>query len=334
MNKIKIKGFRTMIFCSIFTLIIILFLIINPNKYINSAFNGILIWAKAVLPSLFPFFFLTKLLTELGGIKILANSLQKFMQKCFHVNGIGSYVFLTSIMSGYPVGAKITSELYEKQMITSSEAKRLITFTSTSGPLFVVGTVGVGMFGSTLMGFVILISHFLGAIINGLLYRNYSYKKNEKTQFNRFTFEGINENILEKSMLSAINSILIVGGYITIFFILIDILSDIGLLNILNILISNFFNFIGISSQYSNGISIGILEMTRGSYEISMNFTDLKIATILATFIISFGGLSTHLQAMTFLQKCNISIKFFLLQKTTHALLACVISIIISSIFM
>ena len=105
-----------MIFCSIFTLIIILFLIINPNKYINSAFNGILIWAKAVLPSLFPFFFLTKLLTELGGIKILANSLQKFMQKCFHVNGIGSYVFLTSIMSGYPVGAKITSELYEKQI--------------------------------------------------------------------------------------------------------------------------------------------------------------------------------------------------------------------------
>ena len=117
-NRHKVKGYRTMIFCSIFLFITIIFLIVNPNKYINSAFNGILIWAKAVLPALFPFFFITKLLTELGGVKILANSMHKFMQKVFHVNGIGSYVFLTSIMSGYPVGAKITSELYEKQMIT------------------------------------------------------------------------------------------------------------------------------------------------------------------------------------------------------------------------
>ena len=335
-NKRKIKGYKTMIFCSIFLVITIIFLIVNPNKYINSAFNGILIWAKAVLPALFPFFFITKLLTELGGVKILANSMHKFMQKVFHVNGIGSYVFLTSIMSGYPVGAKITSELYEKQMITSSEAKRLVTFTSTSGPLFIIGTVGVGMFASTTMGFIVLISHFLGAFCNGLLYRNYNYDKSKESQHNshKFQFNGISENILEKSMISAINSVLVVGGYIAIFFILIDIFSDVGIIKILSAIFNSILSIFNISSQYANGLSTGFLEMTRGCYEISTIFTDLQIATVLVTFIITFGGLSTHLQAMTFLQKCNIKISFFLKQKMTHALCACIISIFLTMIFM
>ena len=333
--KVGIKGYRTMIFCSLFLFIVIIFLVINPNKYINSAFNGILIWAKAVLPALFPFFFITKLLTELGGIKILANSMQKFMQKIFHVNGMGSYVFLTSIMSGYPVGAKLTSELYEKQLISSQEATRLITFTSTSGPLFIIGTVGVGMFGNTAMGFIILISHMLGAFVNGLLFRNYKYDKTSNTINNtRFQYSGISENILEKSMLSAINSVLVVGGYIAIFFILIDIFNDIGLIAILDIVINQILTIFGISSNYSIGVATGIFEMTRGCYEISTIFTDYRIATILATFIITFGGLSTHLQAMTFLQKCNIKMSFFFKQKITHAIIACVIATILSFIFM
>lgn len=329
MIKTSKSSFRIMVVSSLFLLLVIISLIINPNKYINSAFNGILIWAKAVLPALFPFFFITKLLTELGGIKILANSMQNFMQKVFHVNGMSSYVFITSMISGYPVGAKIASELYEKQLITASESKRLTTFTSTSGPLFIIGTVGVGMFGSPLMGFTILISHFIGAILNGLLYRNTDYVKSKTPNKNeKFIYSDFDENILEKSMLSAINSILIVGGYITIFFILIDILSDIGVLSILSIIFQTILNLFGISNSYAFGLSTGILEMTRGCYEISTIFTDLSVATVLITFIISFGGLSTHLQAMTFLQKCGIKVSFFLKQKLTHALLSALVSII------
>lgn len=313
----------------LFTLLlfaIIIFLIINPNRYINSAYNGILIWAKAVLPALFPFFFITKLLTELGGIKTLANYFQLIMQKIFHVNGMSSYVLLMSIMSGYPVGAKITSELYEKNIIKNDEAIRLITFTSTSGPLFIIGTVGAGMFVSAKMGFIMLFSHFLGAIFNGLLYRNYKYIPITKSTKNKFRFDAIDENILEKSMLSAINSILIVGGYISISFILIDILTDIGIINALNSIVKPILSFFEIDSNLSNAIVVGFIEMTRGCYELSTCFTDYTTATTICTFIISFGGLSTMLQAMTFLQRCNVKISFFFKQKITHAILACAIS--------
>ena len=322
------KTYKTTFVLSIALFIIIIFLIINPSKYINSAYNGILIWAKAVLPALFPFFFITRLLTELGGIKILANYFQGFMQKVFHINGIGAYVFLMSIMSGYPVGAKITSELYEKKLITNDEATRLVTFTSTSGPLFVIGTVGAGMFLSAKMGFIILLSHFIGALLNGVLYRNYKYDAKQIQGKTKFTLDAISDNILEKSMISAINSILIVGGYIAFFFILIDILTDIGLITIISKSINVFFSLLGIDSYFSNSIVVGFIEMTRGCYELSTYFTDYTTATMVCTFIISFGGLSTMLQAMTFLQKCKIKLLFFFQQKITHALLACAISYI------
>ena len=322
------KTYKTTFILSLILFIIIIFLIINPSKYINSAYNGILIWAKAVLPALFPFFFITRLLTELGGIKILANYFQGFMQKIFHINGIGAYVFLMSIMSGYPVGAKVTSELYEKKLITKDEAARLVTFTSTSGPLFMIGTVGAGMFLSAKMGFIILLSHFLGAMLNGVLYRNYKYKPQQMQDKTKFTITTIPDNILEKSMLSAINSILIVGGYIAFFFILIDILTDIGLISIISNSINSLFSLIGVNCDFSNSLVVGFIEMTRGCYELSTYFTDYTIATTVCTFIISFGGLSTMLQAMTFLQKCEIKIGFFFQQKMTHALLACAISYI------
>lgn len=322
MLKFKNKSFCMMIISSLFLILVIFFLIINPNKYINSAFNGILIWAKAVLPALFPFFFITKLLTELGGIQILAKTFHKITQKIFHINGIGSYVFFTSILSGYPVGAKITSELYEKNLITKNESHRLITFTSTSGPLFIIGTVGVGMFGSAKLGFIVLISHFLGAIVNGLIFRNYKYDKKNKNEKYELKFKVIEDNILEKTMISAINSVLIVGGFITIFFIFIDIFNDIGLIRLLNKILCECFSLFGINSDYVISISTGIFEMTRGCYELSTSYIDFNIATIITTFLVTFGGISTQLQAMTFLQKCGIKTSFFVLQKLSHSLIA------------
>jgi nucleoside recognition membrane protein YjiH len=78
-----------------------------------------------------------------------------------------------SVLSGYPVGAKLTADFYEKGLITKGQACRITTFTSTSGPLFIVGTVGIGMFHSAKLGIIILLSHFIGAILNGLIYRKY-----------------------------------------------------------------------------------------------------------------------------------------------------------------
>lgn len=57
--------------------------------------------------------------------------------------GSGAFALAMGITSGYPVGAKVASDLYKDKLCSKIEAERLISFTNSSGPLFVIGAIGV-----------------------------------------------------------------------------------------------------------------------------------------------------------------------------------------------
>ena len=52
-----------------------------------------------------------------------------------------------------------------------SQAVRMLSFCSTSGPLFMLGTIGAGMFYAPAAGAVIALSHYAAALLNGLAFR-------------------------------------------------------------------------------------------------------------------------------------------------------------------
>ena len=74
------------------------------------------------------------------------------MNPLFNVPGEGSYAFIMGIISGYPVGAKIINKFVEEGTCTKSEAERMLAFTNNSGPLFIIGTVGISLFGDIKIG--------------------------------------------------------------------------------------------------------------------------------------------------------------------------------------
>lgn len=300
-------------------------IIINPAIYITSCLNGIIVWATVVLPALLPFMFFTKTLTELGVAEILATKFKLF-PKIFKVPSVAVYVFVLSILSGYPVGAKIVADLYESGNITKEEAYKITTFTSNSGPMFILGSVGIGMFANKKLGIIILISHILGALINGLIYRNHKEKNLEK-----------NKKIIVKNNLSlgelmwnTVNSVLIIGGFIALFFVIIEILNNLHIFSPISNLFSSIFNC---NSNIFNAIFNGIFEITRGCLDISKLGLNEFFSSFLCTFIISFGGLATAMQAFVFLKKFDMRFSFFIKQKITHAIFASIISIIILFIF-
>lgn len=57
--------------------------------------------------------------------------------KVLGVSAAGAYAVIVGALCGYPVGAKITSDLYENHQISESEAKYLLTFTNHASPVFV-----------------------------------------------------------------------------------------------------------------------------------------------------------------------------------------------------
>lgn len=314
-KKNKIAYFKKNFF-TVLIFAIIFFSVINPKSNMDATLNGINIWLTSVLPALLPFFFFTKLLCGLNATHKIGKILSPITNKLYHTDGISGYIYGMSIISGYPLSSKLISEFYDKNIIDYGQAVRICSYTSTSGPLFIIGTVGVGMFHNKTIGLIILISHFLGALFNGLLYRNYKYVKNKKNS--NFSVSTLNKNLLENAMYESIKSVAIIGGYIAIFFMLINIINDYNFFYLL----TKFFSKVGIDKTIVNAILNGIVEVTRGCLDLSRLNLNASVSSLILTGLISFGGISVFFQAYTFLKNFNMSIKLFFLQKITQSILS------------
>ncbi len=328
----------------------ILNMIVSPAKFIAQGLNGISAWAFNVLPSVLPFMFFTKALSSLGQMEKLTRPFQRVTKTLFNTPPISFYTFFMAILSGYPVGSKMIADLYMQGKITKDEAFRMSAFCSTSGPMFIIGAVGVSMFKSSTIGYILFISHVLSAFLNGLIYRKLGCKKsddkakgNKNSQIEKIANQSENNNIntkldtqnknanfqtgKEKSttktidiseiVLSSTLAILSVGCIITIFFIIIECLSP-------------FFNLF---PENISAFLEGAIEITKGCLSLS-ELANVKLAVVLASFVISFGGISTLLQSLTMLQQVKMPVKLFAIQKFTHALLSALISTILVLIFM
>ena len=97
MSKLKnfVKENYEVILC-FFLFITIILVTISPSKYITTTFFGIKTWATIVLPSLFFFFILTKLLMQSKTSFIITSSFDKAFGKLYNVKNYSGYIFLMS----------------------------------------------------------------------------------------------------------------------------------------------------------------------------------------------------------------------------------------------
>ena len=120
-------------------------LLIFSGSNLPAIKSGLKLWANYVIPSLFPFFVATELLMHTNIINLFGRILNNYMKPLFNISGEGAFAFIMWIISGYPVGAKIASKFRENNICSKAECERLLSFTNNSGPLFIIGTVGILM---------------------------------------------------------------------------------------------------------------------------------------------------------------------------------------------
>ncbi len=313
-NFISSKKDYSNILFTIILLFIIISLIISPAKYIQAALDGISAWTFNVLPSVFPFIFFTRCLSSLGQMEKLTRPFQKFSSTLFKTPPISIYAFTMAVLSGYPVGSKLIADLYMQGKITKKDAFKMTSFCSTSGPMFIIGAVGIGMFQSARIGYILFLSHALSALLNGLLYRNIKFKNLKEDE----RVEKVNESEFNigEIVSSSASAIISVGGIIVIFFIIIE----------------SLFGFLSILPESLSCFLQGVIEITKGCLSLS-TLSNIKFATILSSFVISFGGISTLLQSITMLNKVKMPVKLFALQKFTHAVLSTILTTILVMLF-
>lgn len=311
---------------SIFFLFFTACLIVFSKSNIQAVKNSLNIWFNNVIPSLFPFFIATELLNHTNIPKIIGNIFNKIMRPLFNVPGIGAYAFIMGIISGYPIGAKIVTNFRDNNLCTKEEAERLITFTNNSGPLFILGTVGITLFYDASIGILLLSTHILACISVGIIFRFWKSKEKEKrnaqTIDNTISFSSLGE-VLSNSILSAINSIVLIGGFIVLFGVFLSILKNSYILNLFKSFLLPIFNFFNIPSDFIIPILTGIIELTNGVSTVStIACKNLSINVIISAFLLGFGGISIMLQVLSIISKSDISIKPYILGKLLQGALA------------
>ena len=332
---------------SIIFILYLFFLVLFTKSNFNAAKKGITLWANNVVPSLFPFFVAGELLKHTNLIYYLSIKLDKYMKPIFNLPGVASFPFVMGLISGYPVGAKIVSDLYSNYLCTQKEAERMLAFTNNSGPLFIIGTVGCSFYSNTSIGILLLISHILSSICVGIILGIISRIKSATNTFTANSTQSASANnfssllqddiriadlggILGSAIVSAIKSILMIGGFVTIFSVILSILNNTKILTIISYFISNIFH---INPDYIVGLLTGFLEFTNGLYKIStINNKMLSINLILSSFIIGFGGISVTLQVLNIISKNKLSIKTYIFGKLLHGTISALFTFLILSI--
>ena len=336
-SKIDIKIIKIKKYIFPITIVIFLILLVSfSESSFKSAHTGFMLWANNVLPALLPFFICIELIKATNFMEALGKLLQPIMKPLFNVPGCGAFAIVMGISSGYPVGAKIVSDLRENNCCTKTEGERLLSFTNTSGPLFIIGSVGVGMFGDSKIGLLLLLTHFIASILVGILFKFYKTKDEEKIENNyisknkkAFKFSMLGE-LMSNAIQNSISTLLLICGYMIFFSVLINILNSINISLYFSKIIECILNILNFPKEISISIIKGLLEVTGGISELSsfQNIDYIKLLPCIA-FVLGFGGFSVCMQVNSILANTDLSIKPYIFGKLLQGIISSILTFLI-----
>ena len=310
MTKKNTFQIRILIGAVLIPIIVALFnvmLVLYPKEIFESSKEGLRLWFTALLPALLPFLVGMNLMAALGVTNFIGTILAPVMRPLFKISGEGGFALVCGMCSGYPVGAKITSELRADGIIGRGEANRLVSFSNNSGPIYILSAVGAGLFKNALVGYFIMFSHYCGSLITGMILGRFSKLEKIETQEKNIFKKALTNmrrgrakerltSILARSVANSVETILTTGGYIVLFSVGIRILETTGILKI--------------RDGLARGLTVGLIEMSEGVKIVAGAVGAPEV--LAAVFIISFGGICVHAQALGFMEKTDISVAAYI----------------------
>lgn len=333
---------------AIFSVSLVATLASHPQTSFQAALEGLKVWWDVVFPALLPFIVLSEILMGIGVVHFVGVLLEPIMRPCFNVPGTGGFVLTMGFSSGYPVAAKLTSRLREQGNLSRTEGERLVTFTTTSDPLFVIGAVAVGFFQSEQLGFIMAIVHYGSAVLLGFMFRFHAYQEVTTAPYNKNNLPLILRalqamhrarlkdgrpfgQLMGDAVQSALNTLLMVGGFLIVFSVIIQLLSVINLTQLLTAILAVILGPLGIPADFSAALISGLFEVTLGSQatsEVPAHIPFLWKAAI-ASGLISWGGLSVHAQVASILARTDIRVTPYLIGRAIHGVMAAFLTVLL-----
>lgn len=288
----------------ILTIILIIF-ILNLDIVINSTKDASILFFNKVFVTIFPFILLSDILIYYDYHIFLKDVFGKIISKMFNIDPNSSIVFILSMLTSSPNNAIFIKNMLDKKLINENTLNKLLVFTYFPSISFVLGVIGINIFKSLKIGFIL----WLFVLINNILIGLFLRKDKSETIY---TFNNIKEKnifiVIKKSILKGINTSIIILGNLIIFM-------------IINNLIIKFINI----NPIILSIISSILELTNGINQINLLSINNSFKYILVLFALSFNGLSILFQSFSILSDYKLNIKRILVLKLIFSVITIVI---------
>lgn len=319
-----------------------------PKDCFDSAIVGLNLWWEVVFPALLPFFILSEILMGLGVVHFIGVLLEPLMRPLFNVPGSGAFAMSMGLASGYPMDAVITCKFRKNNLCSPIEAERLLAFTNTADPLFMVGAVAVGMFSLPELGAVFSLAHYASSFLVGFIFRFHGYNQSEYDR--RFVTESqrnifvralqslykarVEDNrsfgqLLGDSVKNSMNTILLIGGFIIVFAVLLRILYVVGVTNHLDYFFAFILSLLNFDSSLAPALTSGLFEIDLGTLAASQTNAPLIQKAAIASVIIAWSGLSVHGQVASIVIDSGIRMKPYMFARLLHAVFAGIFTIVL-----
>lgn len=275
-------------------------LILDGKTALSGASQGIALCLTSLIPSLFPFFILSSLISAaLSGQKTPGLS---FLEKlCGMPEGTGS-LFLVGLLGGYPMGAQCCGEAYRQGALSKEDAQRMCAFCNQAGPSFLFGLVAP-FFSSPYDGWLLWLVLIISAVITAALLPKASHR----------AYKPIQREIppLTKHLERAVRSMALVCGWVILFRVLLSFL--------------NCWVLWLVSPVLKAAIS-GLLELANGCM-LLQTIPNEGLRFSVAAAILSFGGLCVFFQTSTAME--NLKLGTYLCGKLLQCLIAALLSFLV-----
>lgn len=332
---------------ALLTVFITFSLIKFPDQTFEASIRGLKIWWEVVFPSLLPFFIVAELLISFGVARFIGVLFEPIMRPLFNVPGVGSFAWVMGMASGYPSGAKISVRLREEKQLSQIEAERLLSFTNASSPLFIFGAVSVGFFHDVRLGLLIAVCHYASNALVGICMRFYgrSHEAERKVspKRNRSVMQAFHEmhqtrmkdqrpfgEVIGDAILSSITTLVMIGGFITLFSVFTKLLFLIGLTPLISSLLQHGLKLLLIPGELALPLLSGLFEISLGTQMISQtNIDSLLPKIVVVSFILGFNGLSVQAQVSSIIAKSDIRFSPYFVARFLHGLLASILTLLL-----
>ena len=220
-------------------------------------------------------------------------------------------IFILSMISGFPSNARNTKILYEKGKITEEEANHILIFSHFSNPLFILTTISLYFFNNSNVGIILILSHYLSNFILGIILRSKNKSNNKEINSANISTNNFGNTFIN-AIKRSINTILNIGGIVTIFL-------------VISAIITTRFKF----NTYNSMLIKCIFEITIGIDALSQINLNLTHKLVITSMVLSFGGLSVHMQVLAEIINTKIKYRYFLIGRFYQMILSGIITYII-----